>query len=112
MTVFAFALDALFADPNVARDAVHVPAGGAPRRVRAIARRADAVSDFGEARLWSETTRVDLRVAEVAAPRPGDRVEMDGEAFLVRGEPVRDRERLVWTLELHPAGPAPAPHAI
>ena len=54
-------------------------------------------------RLWSETTRIDLRVAEVAKPRPGDRVEIDGDAFLILGEPVRDRERLVWTLDLRPA---------
>ena len=52
---------------------------------------------------WSETTRVDLRVAEVPDPRPGDRVEIDGEAFLIQGEPVRDRERLVWTVDLRPA---------
>ena len=45
----------------------------------------------------------DLRVAEVANPRPGDRIEIDGEAFLIQGEPVRDRERLVWTVDLRPA---------
>ena len=45
---------------------------------------------------------MDLRVAEVSNPRPGDRVEMDGEAFLIQGEPVRDRERLVWTIDLRP----------
>ena len=45
----------------------------------------------------------DLRVAEVANPRPGDRIVVDGEAFVVQGEPVRDRERLVWTLEVRPA---------
>lgn len=71
--------------------------------VRIVARRGDAVSDFGDARLWSETTRIDLRVAEVPAPRPGDRIEIDGDAFLIEGEPVRDRERLVWTVELRPA---------
>ena len=103
MSVFTFALDVLFADPNLARDAIYVSEGGAPRMVRAMARRADAIAEFGGARLWSETTRVDIRVAEVAAPRPGDRVEMDGEAFLVEGEPVRDRERLVWTIDLRPA---------
>jgi hypothetical protein len=58
---------------------------------------------FGEARIWSETTRLDLRLAEVANPRPGDRIEIDGEAFLIQGEPVRDRERLVWTVDLRPA---------
>jgi len=46
---------------------------------------------------------VDLSVAEVPMPRPGERIEIDGEAFLVQGEPVRDRERLVWTVDLRPA---------
>ncbi|MEX5728620.1 hypothetical protein Ga0609869_001973 [Rhodovulum iodosum] len=49
---------------------------------------------------WSETTRMDLRVSEVPNPRPGDRIEIDGEAFLIQGEPLRDRERLVWTVDL------------
>jgi hypothetical protein len=76
------------------------------RRARAGARRlpgGGCVTDFGDARLWSETTRIDLRVAEVANPRPGDRIEIDGDAFLIQGEPIRDRERLVWTVDLRPA---------
>jgi hypothetical protein len=103
ISAFASALDALFADPNIGRDAIYVADVGAPLLVRVVARRADAVSDFGDARLWSETTRIDLRVAEVVNPRPGDRIEIDGEAFLIQGEPVRDRERLVWTVDLRPA---------
>ena len=103
MSAVAVALDALFADPNIGRDAVYVADGGAPVLVRVVARRADAISDFGDARLWSETTRIDLRVAEVATPRPGDRIEIDGDAFLIQGEPARDRERLVWTVDLRPA---------
>jgi len=43
-----------------------------------------------------------VRVTEVAAPRPGDRLVLDGETFVVQGEPVRDRERLVWTLDVRP----------
>ena len=103
MTALDAALDALFADSNIARDAVYIAEGGAPRLVRVVSRRADEVTSFGEARLWSETTRVDLRVAEVPEPRPGDRIEIDGEAFLIQGAPVRDRERLVWTVDLRPA---------
>ncbi len=103
MSVFAAAVGALFADPNIGRDAIYVADGGAPVLVRVVARRADAITGFGDARLWSETTRIDLRVAEVANPRPGDRIEIDGEAFLVQGEPARDRERLVWTVDLRPA---------
>lgn len=103
MAAFAGLVDRLFADPNLGRDAVYEPAGGEPVAVRVVARRADAVTEFGGAQLWSDTTRLDLRVAEVAEPRPGDRIVLDGEAFVVQGEPVRDRERLVWTIEVRPA---------
>jgi hypothetical protein len=103
MSAFGAAVDLLFADPNIGKDAVYTPEGGTPVPVRIIARRADEVTGFGEARLWSETTRIDLRVAEVPAPRPGDRIEIDDDAFLIQGEPVRDRERLVWTVDLRPA---------
>ena len=103
MSAFAAVIDALFADPYICRDAVNVMDGGAPRLVRVIARRDDAITDFGEARFFSETTRIDLRVREVPNPRPGDRIEIAGEAFLVQGEPVRVRERLVWTVDLRPA---------
>jgi hypothetical protein len=103
VTAFAVGIDALFADPNLGRDAAYQPADGDSFPVRVIARRADAITDFGEARLWSETTRFDLRVSEVATPCPGDRIVIDGTAYIVQGEPVRDRERLVWTLDARPA---------
>ena len=103
MSAFLTALTQLFADPNIGRDATFAPADGDTFPVRVIARRADGITDFGGARLWSETTRFDLRVSEVASPRPGDRLVLDGEAFVVQGEPTRDRERLVWTLDVRPA---------
>lgn len=103
MSAFAAAVGALFADPNIGRDAVFIANGGAPVLVRVVARRADAITDFGDARIWSETTRIDLRMVEVPEPRPGDRIEIDGDAFLIQGEPVRNRERLVWTVDLRPA---------
>ena len=110
MTAFSAVVDALFNDPNIGREAVYTSAGGTPVLVRIVSRQAGAITDFGDARLWSETTRIDLRVAEVPAPRSGDRIEIPGsspgqagEAFLIQGEPVRDRERLVWTVDLRPA---------
>lgn len=103
MSVFIAAIDNVFCDPNIARDAVYVADGGTPVLVRAVMRRADDITGFGDARLWSETTRIDLRVAEVSNPRPGERIEISSEAFLIQGEPIRDRERLVWTLDLRPA---------
>jgi len=89
------ASEALFADPDIGRGAVYIADGGATVPVRLIARRADAVTEFGDARLWTETTRVDLQVAEVPNPRPGDRIEINGDAFLIQGEPVRRGAGLV-----------------
>ena len=103
MSAFSAALDTLFGDPNIASTATYEPAEGDPFPVRVIARRADTVTEFGGGRLWSETTRLDLRVSEVASPRPNDRIVIDGEAFVVQGEPVRDRERLIWTIDVRPA---------
>ena len=103
MSAFSAALDALFSDPNIARVAMYAPADGDAFAVRVVARRADAITGFGEAQLWSETTRFDVRASDVAAPRPGDRIVIDGATYIVQGEPERDRERLVWTIDLRPA---------
>ena len=103
MNAVAIAMDALFADSNIGTEAIYTAGSGNPVLVRVVARRGDRITGFGEAKLWSETQRFDLRVSEVASPRPGDRVEIDGEAFLIQGEPVRDPERLVWTVDLRPA---------
>lgn len=113
LNAFAAAMDALFADPNLGDPAVFTPAGGAAISVRVATRRADAAAEFGAGRFWTETLRVDLRVSEVAAPRPGDRLALGGELFEVQGEPMRDRARLVWTLDLRPVEEAaPDPHEI
>ena len=95
-------------DPNVGREAIYVAQGDAPKSVRVISRRPDAVTDFGDARLWSETQIFDIRVSEseagpLNAPRSGDLIEIGDEAFVVQGEPVRDRERLIWTVDVRPA---------
>jgi len=103
MSALGAAVDALFADTNVAADATYTPDGGSPVPVRIVFRRPDSVTDFGGAQVWSETTQADLRVAEVASPRPGDTITIGGDAFLIHGEPVRDRERLVWTVDFRPA---------
>ena len=103
MKALSIGMDALFADDNIAMDAIYTAGGGNPVLVRVVARRADSITGFGEAKLWSETQRFDLRVSEVTNPRPGDRLEISGEAFLIQGEPVRDAERLIWTIDVHPA---------
>lgn len=46
---------------------------------------------------------VDVRVADLPAPHPGDLIVIAADSFTIQGEPVRDRERLIWTLDLRPS---------
>ncbi len=108
MSAVAAAIDRLFADPNMVRAAVFIPDGGAAAEVRVIAKRPDEIVGLGETRIHTATTLFDVRVSEIAKPRPGDRVTVDGTEYVVQGEPVRDAEQLVWTLEACPAGACPA----
>ncbi len=36
-------------------------------------------------------------------PRPGDLIVIGADSFTIQGEPIRDRERLIWTLDLRPS---------
>lgn len=104
MTALAAAIEMLFADPNLSSAAVYrVQGTGDPLAIRVITRRPDQVFDFGNTRIHTETSLFDVRVAEVPGPRPGDTLEIDGETFVLQGEPVRDSERLIWTLDTRPA---------
>lgn len=105
MDVFAAAIDDLFADPNIARTAVWRAGGTGPGMpVRVISRRPDSVAEFGAIRLAVETTVFDLRISEVPDLAEGDTLEVNGETFVVQGEPRRDAARLVWTADARPAG--------
>lgn len=101
MTAFSAAIDAIFMDPNMAADAVY-RAQGLPPDVpcRVIRKSPDDLTEFGNARLRSATTQVDVRASEIAAPAKGDRLTIGAEVFTVQGDPLQDRERLVWTLDL------------
>ena len=103
MNAFAAALDALFQDVNLGLDATWYPAGGAPVPIRAIRKAPDEVTSFGSAQILSETTLVDVRVSEIPDPKPGDGISIGADNFTIQGEPKRDRDRLLWTLELVPA---------
>ncbi len=104
MNLFAEAIDDLFADPNLARAAVWRAGGtGAAVALRIILRQPDRIGGFGEARLWTATTMIEVRTTEVPLLAEGDSFEIEGETFAVQGEPLRDGERLVWTAEVRPA---------
>jgi hypothetical protein len=103
MTVFAAAIDALFADTSLGRDGLYRAGGADPAiPVSVIARQPDRVGEFGETRIVAETLLIDVRVSEIAAPADGDTFELDGMVYVTQGEPIRDTERLVWSIEARP----------
>lgn len=103
MTAFARAVEALFLDPNLTVEIWHQDQEGRFWRGRGIVRRPDEVTTFGSAQLLSETVRIDVQIATFPNPRPQEQILIGEETFLIRGEPQRDRERLVWTMTLEPA---------
>lgn len=103
MTAFSAAIDAIFADPNMAADAVFRACGSmveVPCRIVQVM--PDDVTDYGGSVIVSDTMRIDVRASEIAAPTDGARFTIAGEAFLVHGAPLRDRLRLVWRIDLVP----------
>lgn len=103
MSAFAAALDSLFTDPSLARTALYRSGGlGDGVSVRVIAKRNDQISEFSDISIVSATARFDLRVSEVPEPLEGDTITLDGETFIIQGEPIRDTERLIWTVDTRP----------
>ena len=104
MSVFATAMDRIFTHASMAAPALWISAHTSEERpIRIIRRAADRVTDFGAGRFVSDTMVVDVRVADLPAPRPGDLIVIGADSHMIQGEPLRDRERLIWTLDLRPA---------
>lgn len=100
MTVFAEAVDALFADPVLAEDAVwRVGGAGAGVPVRIIRKSPDEVIGFGASRAILASGIVAVRGSEVAAPASGDTVQVGITMFDIIAQPRRDSFGLIWECE-------------
>lgn len=103
MTIFAAALVQLFADPNIGVDAIWRPGGGGPGvPLRVVRRSTDDEVSFGGSTMIAETNRIDAIISQCPDLRSGDVFEIEAEEFVVQGAPVRDRDRLLWQIELRP----------
>jgi hypothetical protein len=100
MSAVAVVTDVLFADPNIARDAIWRAGGaGAGIAVRVVTRRPDQVVGFGDSRAILPTMLIDVRRSEISDPASGDTVEIDGDLFEIIATPTSDSLGLVWTCE-------------
>ncbi len=99
MNAFATAMSVIFADANMAVDALWFAGGTGPGiTIRIIRKSPDEITPFGVGRIMSETTQLDARVAEMPSPAAGDLLRIGLEDFILQGEPKLDRERLIWAL--------------
>ena len=104
MNAFATAVDRIFADRNMAVDATWFAGGTGPGvAIRIIRKSPDEITPFGAGRILSETTVLEARVSDVPSPASGDLIQIGSDDFVVQGEPKRDRERLIWTLNTRTA---------
>jgi hypothetical protein len=78
-------------------------ADGREIATRFISKQADVVEAFGETRLALATYRFDVMASQVAEPKEGERFSVNGQTYQVVGEPLADRDRLIWTLTGAPA---------
>ena len=104
MNAFAAAMDRIYANPSMAAAAVWISATTSEERpIRVIRRAPDRITEFGSARILSETLIADIRVSDLPDPRPRDLIVIGADSYAIQGEPIRDRDRLIWTVELVPA---------
>ena len=73
-------------------------ADGVEITTRFIAKTPDVVESFGDTRLVVATHRFDVMARDVAEPCEGERFTVAGQTYQVMGEPLADRDRLIWTL--------------
>jgi hypothetical protein len=87
-------------DRNMAADAIF-RAGGAGDGIalRVIFRAPDEQVDWQRTQIATETFVIEVPVAKVAQPVAGDTFEIDGNVWVVYGQPRRDAEGVFWTIE-------------
>ena len=104
MTIFAAAMDRIYANPSMAVAALWISGTTSQEcSIRVIRRAPDRITEFGAARLMSDTMVLDVRVSDLPDPRTGDLIVIGTDSFTIQGEPVRDSDRLIWTLDLRPS---------
>ena len=96
MNAIELALEALFAAPNLGRDALWRAGGtGNSMAVRVIRKRPDQIVGFCDSRTVLPTVLIDVRQSEVANPTADDTVKIEAETFAIIATPVSDTERLI-----------------
>jgi hypothetical protein len=107
VTAFDTAARAVFRDRNLSVPAVWRAGGtGTPVDTRVVLATPDEVAEFGAARVRMDSVQIFVPVADAPTLQRGDRVTLeDGTIYELRGDPVRDAQRLMWSAEAREVTP-------
>ena len=98
MTGFAETIDTVFAEFGL--DASYIPQVGDPSVVRVLPRRGDSLLDLGQTQIAIDSLFFELRRSESITPAEDDRLEINGQTYLIQAEPrIEDVSSLVWILD-------------
>jgi len=100
VSVFAEAIDDLFADPNLAVDAIYTPPEGEGVACRIMLRRPDETVEFGGSKLVVGSVLIEVRTSEIATPAKGGTFTVGDTTYAISAVPRRpDPDRLMWRCE-------------
>ena len=94
---FKQAVDRLF--DRLGLDALY-RVNGEDTAIKVILKSPDQIIDFREAQIHTPTNMMEVRVTEIAKPKAGDEIILDGASYRVQGEPAQDTHHLVWKMEV------------
>ena len=101
MSAISIAIQTLFNDRNVSRDAFFLPLVGSNKAVRVITRAPDIYQDVGQSVIETPSLVLEVQVADCPSIVPGDQFMVDGITYSVQGVPRRDSEQLVWQVDVY-----------
>ena len=101
MTAFSTAIQALFNDRNVSRDAFYLPLIGSNKAVRVITRAPDLYQDVGQSVIETPSMLLEVQLADCPSLVAGDQFMVDGITYSVQGTPRKDSEQLYWQVDVY-----------
>lgn len=101
MTAFSIAIQTLFNDRNVSRDAFFLPLMGSNKAVRVITRAPDIYQNIGQSVIETPSLVLEVQVADCPTIVPGDQFMVNGITYSAQGVPRRDSEQLVWQVDVY-----------
>jgi len=101
MTAFSSAIQTLFNDRNIAKDAFFLPMIGSNKSVRVITRAPDVYQNIGQSVIETPSLVLEVQVADCPSVVQGDQFMIDGITYKAQGTPRRDSERLIWQVDCY-----------